>query len=60
MLIDYFNDCARARSLSFIAQIKIMEESLLVFIGLSIFAWLQESRRLYLGRKKSLKILKIR
>jgi hypothetical protein len=34
MLIDYFNGCARVRSLSIAAQIKIMGEPLLVFIGL--------------------------
>jgi hypothetical protein len=34
MLIDYFNGCARARSLSIAAQIKIMGEPSLVFIGL--------------------------
>jgi hypothetical protein len=34
MLIDYFNDCACARSLGTAAQIKIMEEPSLVFTGL--------------------------
>jgi hypothetical protein len=34
MLIDYFNDYARTRSLGTAAQIKIMGESLLVFTGL--------------------------
>jgi hypothetical protein len=34
MLIDYFNSCARARSLGIAAQIKIMGEPSLVFIGL--------------------------
>jgi hypothetical protein len=34
MLIDYFNDCARARSLGIAAQIKIMGEPSLVFTGL--------------------------
>jgi hypothetical protein len=33
MWIDYFNGCARARSLSIAAQIKIMEPPL-VFTGL--------------------------
>jgi hypothetical protein len=34
MLIDYFNGCARARSLSIAAQIKIMGKPSLVFTGL--------------------------
>jgi hypothetical protein len=34
ILINYFNGCARARSLSIAAQIKIMEEPSLIFIGL--------------------------
>jgi hypothetical protein len=34
MLIDYFNGCARARSLGIAAQIKIMGELSLVFTGL--------------------------
>jgi hypothetical protein len=34
MLIDYFNGCARARSLGIAVQIKIMGEPLLVFTGL--------------------------
>jgi hypothetical protein len=34
MLIDYFNNCARARSLGIVAQIKITGEPSLVFIGL--------------------------
>jgi hypothetical protein len=34
MLIDYFNSCARARSLGIAAQIKIMGELSSVFIGL--------------------------
>jgi hypothetical protein len=34
MWIDYFNGCARARSLGIAAQIKIMGESSLVFTGL--------------------------
>jgi hypothetical protein len=33
-LIDYFNGCARARSLGIAAQIKIMGEPSLVFTGL--------------------------
>jgi len=34
MVIDYFNGCARARSLGIAAQIKIMGEPPLVFSGL--------------------------
>jgi hypothetical protein len=34
MWIDYFNGCARARSFGIAAQIKIMGEPSLVFIGL--------------------------
>jgi hypothetical protein len=34
MWIDYFNGCARARSLGIVAQIKIMGEPPLVFTGL--------------------------
>jgi hypothetical protein len=34
MWIDYFNDCARARSLDIAAQIKIMGEPPLVFTDL--------------------------
>jgi hypothetical protein len=34
MAIDYFNGCALARSLGIAAQIKIMGEPSLVFLGL--------------------------
>jgi hypothetical protein len=34
MLIDYFNGCARTRSLGIAAQIKIMGEPSLLFTGL--------------------------
>jgi hypothetical protein len=34
MLIDYFNGCARARSLGIAAQTKIIGEPSLVFTGL--------------------------
>jgi hypothetical protein len=34
MWIDYFNGCARARSLGIVAQIKIMGEPSLIFTGL--------------------------
>jgi hypothetical protein len=33
MVIDYFNDCTRARSLGIAAQIKIMGKPSLVFLG---------------------------
>jgi hypothetical protein len=33
MVIDYFNGCAHTRSLGIAAQIKIMGEPLLVFLG---------------------------
>jgi hypothetical protein len=33
MVVDYFNGCARARSLGIAAQIKIIGEPLLVFLG---------------------------
>jgi hypothetical protein len=41
MVIDYFNGCARACSLDTAAQIKIMEESSLVFSGLWFGIYLQ-------------------
>jgi hypothetical protein len=34
MLIDYYNGCGRAHSLDIATQIKIMKESLLLFIDL--------------------------
>jgi hypothetical protein len=42
MVIDYVNGCARARGLDIAAQIKIMEEPLLVFLDLwfGIYLWL--------------------
>jgi hypothetical protein len=61
MLIDYFNGCARARSLDIVAQIKIMGEPSLIFTGL----WFGSIRlpsgntRLCHGRRKNLKTLKI-
>jgi hypothetical protein len=61
MLIDYFNGCARARSLGIAAQ-KIMREPSLVFTGLWFGIYiglLQKSTRLCHGRRKSLKTLKI-
>jgi hypothetical protein len=41
MVIDYFNGYACARSLGIAAQIKIMGESLLVFLGLWFDIYLQ-------------------
>jgi hypothetical protein len=41
MVIDYFNGCARACSLGIAAQIKIIEESSLVFSGLWFGIYLQ-------------------
>jgi hypothetical protein len=35
MVIEYFNGCARARSLGIAVQIKIMGESMLIYSGLS-------------------------
>jgi hypothetical protein len=46
MLIDYFNGCTRARGLSIAAQIKIMGEPSLVFIGLW-FGFIQLSSEKY-------------
>jgi hypothetical protein len=42
MVIDYVNGCARARGLDIAAQIRIMEEPLLVFLDLwfCIYLWL--------------------
>jgi hypothetical protein len=45
-LIDYFNDCAHARSFGIAAQIKIMGEPSLVFTGLC-FDFIQLSSRKY-------------
>jgi hypothetical protein len=33
MMTDYFNGCARARSLGIVAQITIMREPSLIFLG---------------------------
>jgi hypothetical protein len=51
MLIDYFNGCIRARNLSIAVQIKIMGESLLVFIGLW-FDFIRLPSETYKIRKK--------
>jgi hypothetical protein len=58
MLIDYFNDCTRARNLAITAQIKIMRESSLVFTGLRvvIYLWLpSENYKLVSCKKKEFK-----
>jgi hypothetical protein len=61
MWIDYFNGCARARSLGIAAQIKIMGEPwyLQVYGLVSILGCLQKSTRLCHGRRKNLKTSKI-
>jgi hypothetical protein len=41
MVIDYFNGCTRARSLDIAAQIKIMGEPSLVFLGLQFCTYLR-------------------
>jgi hypothetical protein len=41
MMIDYFNGCVRAHSLSIAAQIKIMGEPLLLFLDLWFGIYLQ-------------------
>jgi hypothetical protein len=54
MWIDYFNDCACARSLGIAAQIKIMGEPLLVFTGLwfGIYLGLPSKKYKIVSRKK--------
>jgi hypothetical protein len=53
MLIDYFNGCARARSLGIAAQIKIMGEPSLVFTGLWFgFIWLPSEKYKIMSWKK--------
>jgi hypothetical protein len=47
MWIDYFNDCAHARSLSIAAQIKIMGEPPFVFTGLWFGIYLGLSSKKY-------------
>jgi hypothetical protein len=53
MLIDYFNSCARVRSLGIAAPIKIIGEPLLVFIGLwfGIYLGLSSEKYKILSRK---------
>jgi hypothetical protein len=46
MLIDYFNGCTRARSLSIVAQIKIMREPSLVFTDL-LFGFIRLTSKKY-------------
>jgi hypothetical protein len=60
MVIDYFNGCVRARSLDVVAQIKIMENLVLVFTGLW-FGFLRLPSEIYkivLWKKKEYKELK--
>jgi hypothetical protein len=58
MVIDYFNGCTCARSLGIAAQIKIIGEPSLVFLG-QWFGFPLKNTRLFHGRRKSLKISKI-
>jgi hypothetical protein len=46
MVIDYFNSCVRARSLGTAAQIKIMGELSLSFIGM-LFGFLRLPSEIY-------------
>jgi hypothetical protein len=47
MMIDYFNGCVRARSLGIVAQIKIIGEPLLVYLGLCFGIYLRLPLRKY-------------
>jgi hypothetical protein len=61
MVIDYFNGCARARSLGIAAQIKIMGEPSLVFSGLWFGIYLRlppEKYKIVLWKKKEFEDLK--
>jgi hypothetical protein len=61
MWIDYFNGCARARSLDIAAQIKIMEEPLLVFTCLWFGIYLglpSEKYKIMSWKKKQFEDLK--
>jgi hypothetical protein len=61
MWIDYFNGCARARSLGIAAQIKIMEEPPLVFTGLWFGIYLglsSEKYKIVSWKKKEFEDLK--
>jgi hypothetical protein len=61
MVIDYFNGCARTRSLGIAAQIKIMGEPSLVFSGHwfnFLFGCLLKNVRLYHGKRKYFEDLK--
>jgi hypothetical protein len=55
MVLDCFNDCARARSLGTAAGIKIMEEPSLVFTGLWL---LSKIYKIVLWKKKEYEDLK--
>jgi hypothetical protein len=54
MVIDYFNGCVHARSLGIVAQIKIMREPSLVFLGLwfDIYLWLPSGKYKMVSWKK--------
>jgi hypothetical protein len=61
MWIDYFNGCARARSLGIAAQIKIIGEPLLVFTGLWFGIYLglpSEKYKIVSWKKKEFEDLK--
>ena len=58
MLHDYFNGCARARSLGIAAQIKIMREPSLILSGLFV-RLPSENYKIVCWKRKSLKTLKI-
>jgi hypothetical protein len=61
MLIDYFNGCARERSIDIAAKFKIMGEPLSVFTGLW-FGFIRlpsKNTRLCHERRQSLKTSKI-
>jgi hypothetical protein len=47
MVMDYFNDCARACRIGIAAQIKIIEKPLLVFSGLWFGIYLRLSLEKY-------------
>jgi hypothetical protein len=61
LLIDYFNGCARACSLSIATQIKIMRKPSLLFTGLGFGIYLGpplEKYKIMLWKKKEFKDLK--
>jgi hypothetical protein len=61
MLIDYFNGCTRVRSLDIAAQIKIIEEPLLIYTGLWFDIYLglsSEKYKIISWKKKEFENLK--